>query len=166
MNDWCAGGIQNDLWTLLLWVLCHLTGFTRLVWGRSKCSPSFLIQSDLCIVYVDYSLCVWTNCKEVCGICVLSMLIILYVYGPIVRRYAGFVYSQLDCLLQLQQWFVYQNHVTYVHESWRIWQMFVLTASCHTYRWLLCCHVVYYGEVGGAGVEYHFQEFNEPYAPS
>jgi len=36
--------------SLSLWVLCHFTGFTRLVWGRSKCPPSFLIQSDLCIV--------------------------------------------------------------------------------------------------------------------
>ena len=28
----------------LLWKLCNFTRFARLVWGRSKCSPSFLIQ--------------------------------------------------------------------------------------------------------------------------
>jgi len=37
------------LLSLLLWVLCHFTEFARLVWGRV---PSFLIRSDLCIVYV------------------------------------------------------------------------------------------------------------------
>jgi len=29
-----------------------------------------------------------------------------------------------------------------------------------------CGHVEEEGGGGGAGVEYHFQEFNEPYAPS
>ena len=29
---------------LLLRVLCHFTGFARLLLGRSECSPSFLIQ--------------------------------------------------------------------------------------------------------------------------
>ena len=28
----------------LLRVLCHFTGFVRRVWGRPKCSPSFLIE--------------------------------------------------------------------------------------------------------------------------
>jgi len=37
----------------LLWVLRHLTGFARLVWGRFKGSPIFLFQSHLCIVYFD-----------------------------------------------------------------------------------------------------------------
>jgi len=41
---------------LLLLVLCHFAGFARPVWGRSKCLPSFLIQSDLCIVYFLYSI--------------------------------------------------------------------------------------------------------------
>jgi len=34
-----------------LWVLCHLTGFARLVSGRSTCSLSFFTQSHLCIIY-------------------------------------------------------------------------------------------------------------------
>ena len=43
-----------------LWVLCYLTGFAQLVSGRSKCSPSFLIQSHLCrafytIVYGSFT---------------------------------------------------------------------------------------------------------------
>jgi len=29
---------------LWLWVLCHFTGFARLGWGTSKCSPSFLVR--------------------------------------------------------------------------------------------------------------------------
>ena len=33
----------------VLCVLCHFTGFARLVAGRSKCTPSFLLQSDLCL---------------------------------------------------------------------------------------------------------------------
>jgi len=31
-----------------------LDNVTRLIWSRHQCSPSFLIQSDLCIVYLEY----------------------------------------------------------------------------------------------------------------
>jgi len=40
------------LTTPLLWVLCHLTGFSQLVWSAFKSPPSLLIQSALCIAYV------------------------------------------------------------------------------------------------------------------
>ena len=40
----------------LMWVLCHFTGFARLLWGRVKWSRSFLIQSDLCIAHLYYLL--------------------------------------------------------------------------------------------------------------
>jgi len=41
---------SHNIPNTLLCVLCHFTGFTRPVWGRSECLPIFLIQSDLCVL--------------------------------------------------------------------------------------------------------------------
>ena len=62
----CVAGIYQGG---LLWVLCHFTGFARLVWGRSKCSHSFLIQSYWCIFYFYFRrLCtkVWNSLMHRC----------------------------------------------------------------------------------------------------
>jgi len=84
-------------------VLCHFTGFARLVWGRSKFSPGFLIQSlndeddkdrqytnviktdntpsDLCIVclvFITFVYCLSLSHLCIVGlyhICVLSVFI-------------------------------------------------------------------------------------------
>ena len=45
----------------LLWVLCHFTGFARLIWGRSKCSPSFLIHRAECCSALQ---CVAACCRS------------------------------------------------------------------------------------------------------
>jgi len=44
---WCL----KSIWFL---AYCATSQGARLVWGRHKCSPSFLIQSDLCNVHFQY----------------------------------------------------------------------------------------------------------------
>ena len=43
-------GMTPPVSAVLLRVLCHFTGFAQLVWGRSKCSPSFLIH--MCVTWL------------------------------------------------------------------------------------------------------------------
>jgi len=50
----CVGFYINDSlncegarFVTWLWVLCHFTGFTRLVRGRSQRSPNFVVQNDI-----------------------------------------------------------------------------------------------------------------------
>jgi len=54
------------------------------------------------------------------------------------------------------------------HVSWLvpIWYDSILCEVTHVYLCDMSHHYVTYTERWGAGVEYHFQEFNEPYAPS
>jgi len=55
---------QSVSWFVpLLWVLYHFTGFAQLVWGRSKCSRSFLIQ----IGFFDESMSTFLEFRNVCN---------------------------------------------------------------------------------------------------
>jgi len=60
-------------------VCCSVLQCVAVVWGRSKCSPSFLIQSHLCIVYCVVVCCSVLRCVaawfEVDPMCSRSFLI-------------------------------------------------------------------------------------------
>ena len=62
--------LSLSLFLSLLWVPCHFTGFARLVGVRSKCSPSFLIQKDLCMAYLYYPFpCRYLRLRLCCCLC-------------------------------------------------------------------------------------------------
>jgi len=136
---------------LLVWVLCHLTGFARLVWGRlqvcvcvslCKCSPSFLTQRDLCNGLFLFSSLSHSDC---CG-------------ARDAWRFSGRGVSHLctsdgthmneSC--HTYKWVmshIWVSHVTPTNESCHTYEWVMshirmshvthMNESCHTYEWVM-----------------------------
>jgi len=101
--------------TLLLWVLCRFTGFARRVWGRSECSPDFIIQSDLCIV----RFCILHPRGDTLRMCDMTQSHVTHAKSC--HTYATYCYSHT----YMEYCYTYEEVMAHTCMSHMIWLMLV-----------------------------------------
>ena len=137
---WCTN--------FLLWVLCQFTRFAQLVWGRSRCSHSFLIQSEFVFLHLPFFFYFQTSNAHIR--CTQSVSIadfpVCWRCRMFSRSFTGIAAE--GCLLRWTRWYVWHDSLMCAHNSltWRIHLCNVLSLGLLSpqlnfcLKRQLCCH--------------------------